>query len=121
MIEYSDTSGSLWQFKRDEQNMNDNGSPADVTTADSSFKYKPSILGNPDNNGVLRYVKIVLPLRYLSHFFRLLEIPLINCKIHLEFYWTKNCVMSNIARVTTSKITMSKLYVPIVTFQLRTM
>ena len=46
LIEYSDncldTTGSLWQFKRDEQNMN-NGNPADVTTADSlSFKYKSS-------------------------------------------------------------------------------
>ena len=39
---YSDTSGRLWQFKRDEQNMN-NGNPANVTTADSSsFKYKSS-------------------------------------------------------------------------------
>ena len=28
---YSDTSGSLRQFKRNEQNMN-NGNPADVTT-----------------------------------------------------------------------------------------
>ena len=37
---YSDTSESLWQFKRDKQNM-DNGNPANVTTADSlSFKYK---------------------------------------------------------------------------------
>ena len=37
---YSDTSGSLWQFKRVEQNMN-NGNPANFTTADStSFKYK---------------------------------------------------------------------------------
>ena len=40
---YSNTSGSLWQFKRDEQNMN-NGNPANVTTADSSsFKYKSSL------------------------------------------------------------------------------
>ena len=39
---YSDTSWSLWQFKRDEQNMN-NGNPANVTTDDSSsFKYKSS-------------------------------------------------------------------------------
>ena len=37
---YSDTSGNLWQFKRDEQNMND-GNPANVITADSSsFKYE---------------------------------------------------------------------------------
>ena len=43
---YADSSGSLYQFKRDEQNMN-NGNIADVTTADSlSFKYKSSILVN---------------------------------------------------------------------------
>ena len=42
---YSDTSESLWQFKREEQNMN-NGNPADVTTADSSFKYKLSFFKN---------------------------------------------------------------------------
>ena len=41
--------------------------------------------------------------------------PLINCKIHLELNWTKNCVMSNIAGETTFKITNIKLYVPIVT------
>ena len=40
---YSDTSGTLWQFKRDEQNMN-YGNPLDVTTDDSSFfKYKSSL------------------------------------------------------------------------------
>ena len=39
---YLDTSGSLWQFKRNEQNMN-NRNPANVTTDDStSFKYKSS-------------------------------------------------------------------------------
>ena len=74
MIEYSDnysnTSGSLWQFKRDDQNMN-NGNPADVTTDDStSFKYKSSILGNPAADRVLKNVKIVVPLRHLSNFWR---------------------------------------------------
>ena len=58
MIEYSDNyadmCGSLWQFTRDEQNMNDNGNPADATADLSSFKYKSSILGNPAANGVLR-------------------------------------------------------------------
>ena len=43
---YSDTSGSSWHFKRDEQHMN-NGNPANVTTADSSsFKYKSSFLNH---------------------------------------------------------------------------
>ena len=82
---YSDTSGSLWQFKKDDQNVNDDGNPADVATNGStSFKYKSSILGSPANNEVLRNTKMVVPLRYLSNFFRSLEIPLINCKIHLE-------------------------------------
>ena len=98
LIEYSDnywdTSGSLWQFKRDEQNMN-NGNPANVTTDDSSsFKYKSSFFKplTAADNGVFKDVKIAVPLKYLS----------------------KGCVMSNIAD-TTFKITNTKLYVPIVT------
>ena len=74
---YSDTSGRLWQFKIDEQNMN-NGKP--VTTADSSsFKYKSSFLTNldADANGVLRTVKIAVPLKYLTNFWRSLEMSLI--------------------------------------------
>ena len=54
LIEYSDncsdTSGSLWQFKRDNNS--------------SSFKYKSSFITN--RNGV----KIVVPLKYLSNFWR---------------------------------------------------
>ena len=41
--------------------------------------------------------------------------PLINCKIHLELNWTKNCVTSSIAGVTTFKITSTKLHVSIIT------
>ena len=113
---YTDTSGSLWHFKRDEQNMNDRN-PANVTTADSSsFKYKSSffkILEN-DDNGVFKNVKIAVPLKYLSNFWRTLEMPLINCKIHLELNWSKDCIMSTIV-ATTFKITNTKMYVPIVT------
>ena len=45
---YSDTSGSLWQFKRDEIIGN-----ADVTNDNnaSSFKYKANLIGNTENNG----------------------------------------------------------------------
>ena len=74
---YSDTSGRLWQFKIDEQDMN-NGKP--VTTADSSsFKYKSNFLTNldADANGVLRTVKIAVPLKYLRNFWRSLEMSLI--------------------------------------------
>ena len=41
--------------------------------------------------------------------------PLVNCKIHLELNWIRNCVRSNTAGATTSKITSTKLYVLIVT------
>ena len=83
LIEYSDnyldTSGSLWQFKRDKQNMA-NGNPANVTTADSSsFKYKSSFFKTLEDadNGVFKNVKISVPLKYLSNFWRSLEMPLI--------------------------------------------
>ena len=94
-----------------------NENPANGTTADSSsFKYKSSFFKTleDDDNGVFKNVKIAVPLKYLSNFWRSLEMPLINCKIHLELNWSKDCVMSIIA-ATTFKITNSKLYVPIVT------
>ena len=50
---YADLSGSLWQFKRDEQNMNNDGNPDNVTTADSlSFKYKSSLLKELNSRNV---------------------------------------------------------------------
>ena len=113
---YSDTSGSIWQFRRDETYINNAGNFANVITGNSiSFKYKSSILGNPAADGILRNVKIVVSLRYLSNFWRSLEMPLFNCKVYLELNWNKNCVMSNIAGETTFKITNTKLYVPTVT------
>ena len=82
---YADSSGSLWHFKRDEQNITDAGNPANVTKAgSSSFKNKSSYIEN--KNGAT----IAVPLKYLSNFFRSLEMPLINSKIHLELSWTKN-------------------------------
>ena len=111
---YADSSGSLWQFKRDEQNMNGENT-ADVTTADSSSSIYKSSLFKDIKNGVLQDVKIVAPLKYLSNIFRSLEMPLINFKTHLELNWTKHCIMSNIAGVTRFRITRTKLYVPILT------
>ena len=64
---YSDTSGSLWDFKRDEIDNN-----ANVTNDDNapSFKYKASNIGNTENNGTKNGVKIAIPLKYLSNFWR---------------------------------------------------
>ena len=56
-----------------------------TTNTSSSFKYKVKLLGNPvlDGNIAKRSVKVVVPLKFLSNFFRSLEMPLINCKIKL--------------------------------------
>ena len=107
---YSDTSGSLWDFKRDEIVNN-----ADVTNDDNapSFKYKASIIGNTENNGTKNGVKIAVPLKYLSNFWRSLEMPLINCKVELSLKWYERCLLT-VANTATFKITDAKLYVPIV-------
>ena len=119
---YSDTSGSLWSFKRDE--IVDN---ADVTNDDNapSFKYKANLIGNTENNGTKNGVKIAVPLKYLSNFWRSLEMPLINCKVELSLNWIENCVLTSAAigananatgaDSATFKITDAKLYVLIVT------
>ena len=62
---YSNTSGSLWDFKRDE--IVDN---AEVTNDDNapSFKYKANLIGNTETNGTKKGVKITVPLKYLSIF-----------------------------------------------------
>ena len=65
---YSDTSGGLGQFKRDEIDSN-----ANVTADNSSFKYKSNFLGNLAANGTVKNVKITVPLKYLSNFWRSLE------------------------------------------------
>ena len=119
---YSDTSGSLWQFKRDEIINN-----ADVTNDNNapSFKYKANLIGNTETNGTKKGVKIAIPLKYLSNFWRSLEIPLINCKIELSLKWIENCVLTSAviganadatgADSATFKITDAKLSVPVVT------
>ena len=120
---YSDTSGSLWGFKRDEINTD-----ANVCTANSSlFKYKLNIIGNIEADGTKNGVKIAVPLKHLSNFWRSLEIPLINCKVDLSLKRTENCVLSggenindagavaNGGTAATFKINDAKLYAPIVT------
>ena len=126
---YSDSSGRLWQFARDESPMN-TGNPLNLALDNSiSFKYKASLLGKATdadgNDRSLKNIKLVVPLKYLSNFFRSLEMPLINCKIHLELNWNNNCVMygadtyaggNNVYdRAATFQITSTKLYVPVVT------
>ena len=106
---YSDTSGSLWDFKRNEivdnVNMTNDNAP--------SFEYKASLIGNTGNDGTKNGVKIAVPLKYFSNFWRSLEMPLINCKIGLLLKWYERCLLT-VANTATFKITDEKCCVPIV-------
>ena len=85
----------------------------------SSIKYKSNLIGNTDADGANRKkgVKIVVPLKYLSNFWRSLEIPLINCKVELSLKWYENCILSSSGTAATFTITDTKLYVPVVTLK----
>ena len=102
---YSDTSGSLWHFKRDEITNN-----ADVSNDNApSFKYKANLIGNTEANVIKNGVKIAVQLKYLSNFWR----SLINCKVKLSLKWYERCLLIAATTVTFT-ITDAKLYVPIV-------
>ena len=95
LSEYSDsypvTSGSLWNYWRDEvindANKNNDGSNYKInnnkTTASRSFEYKTEIIKRTPANNALNTGVVVL-LKYLSNFLRSLDLSLINCEIELD-------------------------------------
>ena len=130
---YRKTTGSLWNYYRDET-----GDP--LSSNSESFKHITSITGNTYNTGggeegydankvAKNETEIVIPLKYLSNFWRRLSIPLINCEVELILTWSKNCVLADMTRRNAQdnnpaivsprglefKITDTKLYVPVVT------
>ena len=99
LIEYSDnyanTTGSLWQYCKDipvrDANDDDIVIFADGNTTDS-FNFKLKITGRTGNGGT-KDVEIMVPLKYLSNFWRTLEMPLINCEVNLILRWSSSCVL----------------------------
>ena len=60
----------------------------------------------------------MVPLKYLSNFWRTLEMPLINCEVELILTWSANCVIIyiNVAnQVPTFTVTETNLCVPVIT------
>ena len=115
LIEYSDnyakTSGCLWQYFRDDDGDSDN-----IGIEDSkSFKSRVKITGKTPNNDNEKDVEIMVPLKYLSNFWRTLEMPLINCEVNLILTWSSTCVITNSGGAGIFAITDTKLYVPVVT------
>ena len=123
-IEYSDnfseTSGSLWQYCKDIAAVNKNVDTADFNGANAtdSFKFKTNITGQTDNSGRIDNVEIMVPLKYLSNFWKTLEMLLINCEVNLILTWSAECVIicTNVAnQIPTFAVTEVNLYVPVIT------
>ena len=110
LIEYSDNyskiSGNLWQYYTDD--------PDDNITQSESFKYKMKIAWKTPAADNTKHVEIVVPLKYLSNFWRTLEMPLINCEINLILTFSEDCVISSATGAIKFKITDTKLYVAVV-------
>ena len=138
LLEYSKnckkTTGSLWNYYRDEPNSGAVGNINYSIKNSKSFDYKTSITGKLAGSNVEKDdVEIAVPLRYLSNFFKSLNFPLINCEVSLTLTWSGNCVITSKAtreadpdadpvvdgiKIPTNaafKITDCKLYFPVVT------
>ena len=122
LIKYSDnyakTSGSLWQYCLDIPAVNMNNEIVDFTINNrtDSFNFKVKITGQTGDDGT-KDVEIMVPLKYLSNFWRTLEMPLINCEINLILAWSANCVIvsTDIANQNaTFAITNTRFFVPVV-------
>ena len=109
LIEYSDiyakTSESLWEYFRDD---------LDDDLADSeSYKSKIKITGKTLDDNSEKDVEIMVPLKYLSNFWRTLEMPLINREVKLDLTWSSSCVITNSTGAVRFTITDTKIYVPV--------
>ena len=75
----------------------------------------------------MKNATIAVPIKYLSNFWRSLEMPLIDCKVELKLKWTKYCVLSAAGNDDTNAnpnniiftIKGTKLYVPLVILSAR--
>ena len=110
LIEYSDnysnTSRGLWQYYKDV--FNDNISDSEA------FKSKVKITGKTPADKNTKDVKIIVPLKYLSNFWRTLEMPLINCKVNFIVTLSRECVIINSTCTEKFAIIETKIYVPVV-------
>ena len=124
LIEYSDNyakaTGRFWQYCKDIPARNDVNNAIIIFGEDNttdSLNIKAKITGQTGNDGT-KDVEIMVPLKYLSNFWRTLEMSLINCEVNLILKWSSNCVLIATAiqnQAATFEITDTKLYVPVVT------
>ena len=77
---YSKTSGRLRQYYEDD--------PNDNIANSKSFKSSIKITGKTRDDGNTKNAEIVVPLKYLSNFWKTLEMALINCEVNLILTWS---------------------------------
>ena len=77
------------------------------------------ITGNTPADGNTKTVEIIVPLKYLSNFWRIFETPLINCEVNIILTWSWSCVITNSTGVGRFEVTDTKLFVPVVTLSTR--
>ena len=132
---YRKTTRSLWNYCRDEPSSSIDNNITHSILNSESFDYNTNFMENgvTHNNLTKNDVKVVVPPKHLSNFWKSLNIPLINCEVELILTWFKNCVLiekltreadydadPNVYEIdnpenATFKITNTKLFVPVVT------
>ena len=97
------TPGSLRNYYRDEVNDDANESNGANNTTNNnkiltskSFEHKTKLIGSSPNDNNTLDAEVVVPVKYLSNFWRSLDLPLINCEIKLDLSWSKECIISEI-------------------------
>ena len=99
---YSMTSGSLWNYYRDKinndanENANNKRVNINKTITSESFEYKTKVIWSMPNDNNTLATEIVVPFKYLSNFWRSLDLQLINCKIELDLSWSQECIICEI-------------------------
>ena len=89
---YSKKSGILWQYCKDEPVVNEIVDFTEANAITALFNFKVKLTGQSDINGT-KHFEIKVPLKYLSNFWRTLEMILINCETNLDLNWTENFVL----------------------------
>ena len=109
----------MWQYCKDIPSVDNNNANINFgeNNLTDSFNFKVKMTDHTGDNGT-KNVEIMVPLKYLTNFWRILEMPLIGCEINLILTWSTNfaIVSTNVANQNAAfEITNTKLYVLVVT------
>ena len=92
---YSKTTGSLQNYYRDDPSSSAVGDTNYSIKDSKSFDQGTNITGILEGNHTEKEVQIVLPIKYLSNFWKTLDIPVINCQINLILTCSENCIITS--------------------------